>query len=121
MPLPNRHFINAFPAARDLLGSVEMDYRPLIAAGQPPVWASRATSTPTKKRRKRGDPPKLHTHDRVKCFILALTQRTLLCAQHAKLFQECGMFLEGEGELGFHHEILDHIRCAPTDKTRRRV
>jgi len=31
------------------------------------------------------------------------------------------MFLEGEGELGLHHEVLDHVRGAPTDKTRRRV
>jgi len=31
------------------------------------------------------------------------------------------MLLEGEGELGLHYEVLDHVWCAPTDKTRRRV
>jgi len=31
------------------------------------------------------------------------------------------MLLEGEGKLGLHDEILDHVRCTPTDKTRGRV
>ncbi len=64
------------------------------------------------------DSPKLHAHDRVERLVLALAERTLLCAQHTEFFQERGVFVDGEPELGLHHEVLDHGWRAPPDKAR---
>ena len=102
---------------------METDHRPLITAVQRLVWArpERAASARREPKRakegKRDGSPELHTYDRVKRFVLVLAKRTLLRTQHAELFQERGVLLDGETELGLHHEVLDHGRCASTNKT----